>query len=659
MEKDKRKVEILIDEIDIENFRGCKQETATFNGNDILISGRNKAGKSTIYEAYMWCIFRTCVSGTADNVQPRKQGIDGELGAIIHKLKTSVFVTLRINGEKYLFGRTLEENWSKPRGKEEEVLTGTTSEYYFNSREVPCGLATFKKHLDDICDLDIWYTCSNIDNFIRMKVNDRRDLLKSVSSCKSDYEIAENYPLVKKAFDEKKSIDEFKKEVSQSLTKVRNEYDSIPDQKNAQERLREVIDEEILNKEKQETEQAIKNIDDILQKNPQSDLFKTIQETNDTLIKYQSYLIKRQNEIKKSYDSRKEYLTNKVKDLENEKDLRINRIGVIKENVKTYNDTITDLESKIADAGRKWEEENQRVISVPERCDKCGNILTDEIKQKYFQEATNEKLLNLKRLEDFANENDKIIKQKQEIVKKANEEIIKKNNEIAKLTEDLKSVEQERDNLPNIVSLCAEDEECIKLGNSCLEYNDKLDTLKSQISTDNEDKTDELKAEKQAKQQRLEEINKELAKVDTNKRIDEEQAKLDDRAKVLVADMDVLEQKLKEINEFRKERINYIEKSVSSLFELTQFKMFEKNMTNDGEKDICTPYNNGVPYGEQNLGMQIAMGIDICNGIMKAIDCKFPLFIDNTESIFPLPAIIGQKILLKHIPDQSLFIQKL
>ncbi|MBR1775072.1 MAG: hypothetical protein IJ759_06055 [Bacteroidales bacterium] len=48
MDKEKRKVEILIDEIDIENFKGCKQEQHQFNGKNVLITGRNKAGKSTI-----------------------------------------------------------------------------------------------------------------------------------------------------------------------------------------------------------------------------------------------------------------------------------------------------------------------------------------------------------------------------------------------------------------------------------------------------------------------------------------------------------------------------------------------------------------------------------------------------------------------------------
>ena len=609
----------------------------------------------------MWCLFQKCVSGTADNVQPRQHSIDGELGEIIHKLKTSVFVTLQINGENYLFGRTLEENWSKPRGKEEEVLTGTTSEYYFNSREVPCGLATFKKHLADIYDIDIWYTCSNIDNFIRMKVNDRRDLLKSVSSCKSDYVIAENYPLVKKAFDEKKSIDEFKKEVSQSFTKAKNEYDSIPEQKNAQEKLREVVDEDALNKEKQETEQAIKNIDDILHQNANSDLFKNIQEEQNKVLQYQSYLQRRQDEIKKSFDKRRDSINNKIRDIQCEIDMRINRISVIKTNLTTYKDTVADLENKIKDIGQRWEEENQRVINIPERCDKCGNILTDEIKQKYLQEATNEKLLNLKKMEDKANEYDATIKQHQAIITKANEEINKKNIEIAKLNDDKANAENELKQLPDIVTLCAEDEECYKISTALDKHSETLDNLKAQVSTDSdgEDKAEKLKADKQQKQQRLEEINKELAKVDTNKRIDDEQAKLDDRAKVLVADMDVLEQKLKEINDFKKERINYIENSVSSLFNLCQFKMFEKNMTNDGEKDICTPYNNGVPIDEQNLAMKIAMKIDICTGIMKAIDCKFPLFIDNTESIYPLPTVECQKILLKHVPDQSLFISKI
>ena len=659
MNKQIGNVEVLVDRIEVENFKGLKKEDYSFDGDNVLISGKNKSGKSTIYEAYLWCLFQKCASGTADNVQPRQNAEDGELGEVIHKLKTSVFVTLIVNGEKQVFGRTLEENWSKPRGKDEELLSGTTSEYYFNSKEVPCGLTTFKKHLNEIYNIDIWYVCSNIDNFIRMKVNERRDLLKSVSECKSDVEIAERYPLVKRAFEEKKNIDEFKKEVSQSLTKARNEYDSIPEQKNAQEKLRVTIDEESLNKEREEVEQSIKNIDDILQQNANSEVFKQVQEKQKLLLQLQSYLQRRQDEIKKDYDKRKANINSKIKDLQEEIDGKFGRIKPYKDEIDYNKHLIMVFEKNIKEIGNKWDEENQRQIEVPDTCDKCGSVLTDEIRQKYLDSATKEKKGALQRMEQEATEYDTKIRESQNIIDNANKSIEKLNKEINTLNEQVKQSDEQIKGLPDIVSLCAEDEECTKLSNSLMKTNDELDQLKKQISTDNDIKVEELKIEKSNKQQRLADILRELAKVDVNKHIDIEQQNLDNHAKELIKDMDVLEQKMKQINDFKKERINYIEKSVSSLFNLCQFKMFEKNLTNDGEKDICTPYCNGVPIEEQNLATKIAMKIDICNGLMRAIECKFPLFIDNSESISPLPQIDCQRVVLKHIPDQSLFINKI
>lgn len=639
--------EIKILSIDIENFKGIKSEHYDFEGKNVLISGRNKSGKTSIYEAYMWCIFRTAVSGTNENVQPR-QNIDGELGEIVHKIKTRVFVKLLVDDMSIILGRTLEENWNK------DAITGTTSEYFFNSETVPCGLATYKKHLQDIYDIQVWNTCSNIDNFMRLKVADRRDFLKSISSCKSDEEIAEKYPKVLQALKDKKTIEEFRLECTRGLNKAKAEYDTIPDQQQAMERLRVEVDEEALNKEKDQLELEIKGIDDILQQNAESEVFGQMKDIQNKIMQYQSYVRARQDTLNNGLSKTRDTIKKQIMNCENKSDKAFDRIRVIKENIERYNQDNVNLEKKIKEQESQWLKVDAQQIVVPERCDKCGAPLKEDVVATYIAEANKQKAEQLKAIESNAVELDNRIKENEAIINKADKEIVKINAEIKLLNDALEDYKKALENVPDIVAVCNEDEEYKDLVVKCEKYVEELAELKGKV---NEDNQGQLREDKKSKMARLEMVNKELGKTATNDKIDEQLKALEERGKEIVEIMDKYENNLVEIVNFKKERIDYIEKSVSDLFTLCRFRMFEKNLSNDGEKELCTPYNEAVPIDEQNLATKMAMKIDICNGIMKAVDCKFPLFIDNTESIHPLPTIDCQTIILKHVPEQDLEIQ--
>lgn len=648
--------QITLKEIEIENFKGVKHAFYDFKDKSVIISGKNKSGKTTIYEAYLWCLFRKLASGIEDNILPRRETTES-IGDVVHKVKAKVFVVLTVNGVEQIFGRTLEEKWTKPRGKQEEILIGTNSEYYFNSKEVPCGLSQFKKHLEEICNVDIWYTCSNIDNFMRMNVNDRRTLLKNVSSCKNDEEIALDYPYVLQSLKNKKTIDEIKKEISVSLTKTKTEYESIPDQKDAQEKLRVNVDIAIIKKNKSTIEQELRELDDILQQNANSELFKMQQAKNEELLKYQTALSCRQNELSNNLINKKQDYEFVIKKIEREIDKIQSEIYLLQNTNEEYRKKITLKKKEISELGGKWEVENSTQILIPEKCDKCGAVLNDVVQQEYLQRAVDEKQKKLKKYERDA----EIIRDSISEIewRLANNDTMITDKELKNthLKTEIKNKKNELENLPDIVTICANDSECIKLSDLCDKTLKEIESLKENVNIDEKKEREHLKLKRIEKQAMLEECIKQLASIEINKRVDEEQLKLDEKARNLIANMDILENRLKEVNEFKKTRIAYIEDSVSSLFNICQFKMFEKNVTNDGEKDICTPYANGVPIEEQNLATKIAMKIDICNGLMKAIGYNLPLFIDNTESISPLPEFFGQTIALQHIPNQELTIQ--
>lgn len=87
---------------------------------------------------------------------------------------------------------------------------------------------------------------------------------------------------------------------------------------------------------------------------------------------------------------------------------------------------------------------------------------------------------------------------------------------------------------------------------------------------------------------------------------------------------------------------------------MVHWKMYEPNLTNDGEKEICQAIINGVPYEQQNTATRVNAGIDICNGFAQAYGVSVPLFIDNAESVTDTLPTNGQSIKLTVVAGSEL-----
>ena len=151
---------------------------------------------------------------------------------------------------------------------------------------------------------------------------------------------------------------------------------------------------------------------------------------------------------------------------------------------------------------------------------------------------------------------------------------------------------------------------------------------------------------------------KRLAGRDTNARIDAERKRLEDEQRDLANLIADYEGREAQIQAFRKAKITAVEEGVSSLFTMVHWKMYEPNLTNDGEKEICQAIINGVPYEQQNTATRVNAGIDICNGFAQAYGVSAPLFIDNAESVTDTLPTNGQSIKLTVVAGSELKICK-
>ena len=108
-------MKIEIKSMTLQNFKKVRSQKINFSHN-MVISGANKVGKTTIYDAYLWAIFGI-ISKKNATIQPLDIN-----NAVIHHLETSVTVVLNYNDEYDVkIQRILPEIW-KGNGKAKEKL---------------------------------------------------------------------------------------------------------------------------------------------------------------------------------------------------------------------------------------------------------------------------------------------------------------------------------------------------------------------------------------------------------------------------------------------------------------------------------------------------------------------------------------------------------
>lgn len=108
------------------NFKGVLGERVVeFSPTVTKVYGANRTGKTTIADAFRWCLFGKNTEGKADFGIKTKDA----QGNVIPELEHEVTVLLDVDGQETTITRTFVEKWSKPRGVAEKQLTGHTTTY--------------------------------------------------------------------------------------------------------------------------------------------------------------------------------------------------------------------------------------------------------------------------------------------------------------------------------------------------------------------------------------------------------------------------------------------------------------------------------------------------------------------------------------------------
>ena len=630
----------------LQNFKNIRTLDIEFGTHTTTVSGTNEQGKSTVYDAYLWCLFGITTRKN-DCVQPT--GADNQ---IIHKIDTEVSVVLLVDGNEVTLRRRLTEKW-KAEGTDGEKFISAPMERYYN--DVPCSKAEFESKLNAIYALDSWLMLSNIKTFMQQKMEDRRRILASITGDVDTAALLAQFPLVKKGIDEGKTIEELQKQTLSTKKRAQKEIDSIPNQIAAQDKLRVETDFAALHAQKDELEAQIADLDKLLQAD--STELEADKRNRAELQQLEATLAQQRKKWQDEHFGRLQQLRIAAMNAKEAVQTAERQQQKNKQGYDALCKKLADLQTQFEQKKQEWLAKNNEEFSYTPAtvCECCGQPLSAEAQQRMYDKAATsfntDKADALQRLYNECGQ----LKAQIDVIKKqmqqyesetqaADVQLVNSRKEEAAATQSATGIEEALTVDENSDVQATQGK--IKLLQAAMQKPEMSATDK-----ENSDKRELLKAQRDA-------VVRQLAGEQTNANIDKEKERLNAEAQKqsqIVADCNAV---LEQLRKYNRLVLDATESKLNVFFQLARWKFAEQNKTNDEEQQVCTAVYGGIEYDRLNNAGQVNVGVDICEGIKKASNVELPLFVDNVESVEKLLDTQSQIIKLRFVPGAQLTVEK-
>ena len=628
-------MDIRIKKIKITNFKGIRSFEACFDGDVTEFRGDNATGKTTLMDAFTWCLYGKDSYGRSDS-NFRLKTLDAD-NRVIYHLPHEVEVTLFVDCDDVVLRRSYTENWRKRRGHRSEELAGHIVERYWNN--VPMTEKEYCAKIDEICSEDVFQMVTNPTHFLSLPKKDQRVFLLNMAGDVDYMDIAAEREEFRGLAAEMsgKTIEEFGKEIGAKIKRIKGELESIPSRIDERQRSNpEPRDWSEIERRASDTEARIKGIDAKI-----GDAQSAYDGQNGEkqamyaeLSKIDADIAKRSNELQSAvmdgyYRDKSEYerLLRECEDVKRSKSQSESRLSQLGNDIRRFDERRDEL---IAE----WKEIKSRKFVVKDYsefvCPTCKRPLergdidakVAEMEHNFYEEVT--MLLERNKQSGVRNNDDK---------SNALSAIDALKKDIAGYEKSLADIVSKLEH-GNPVKPSADtgaDAKIVSLRAKRDELQARIDATK--VSLPN---LDSLKWERESLLAELQTLRDLLKDRDTisanNKRIME----LSEQQRAMNNEIAELEGMQFKIAELKHALVDKVEEKINSLFSIVKFKMYEE-LLNGGEAETCEALVNGVPYSTNlNTAARINAGIDIINAISKHYCAYAPIWVDNRESITEL-----------------------
>lgn len=588
-------------ELRLTDFEGQKSFAIGLFGRSCIVSGENETGKSTLNNAFLWCMFGKDINGKM--LDPKPKTLEGV--RILGTEPTVECVIETDTGIKDTLTRKMKEVWKGKKG-EDKTYEGDEGVYEIN------GVDVKKKDFDArvleiVGDLSVFRLIVDPDSFLslRMKWEERRAILEKLMGetkiesvlSSSEIELLDGRP-IKEAVDIAKSaLRKCKDRIAEIPAVITGLVKNMPQTRETKEKL--VSELETVNKQIETEAEKLKS--------PVADKLKGLEKRKNTL----------------AYDAETAHakavreLSDKISEKSRKQDSLNKKNIYTKRDIESREQNVFNWKLHITAAKQEYEKLQQETFGgqfcpiTNQKCDSLPEFLLDEIEKKFNDNLAEKKkeliaqakiykqnlalaekdfaqeefvlICDEKELEVITNELTELLKQKSELVYIPNPEIAKIDAEIKSLSE-------------------------------------------SDVSTADPAVLNGLKGIKKELEQ---EISNHTAC--ENNRAGIKNLENEEREKNELKN--ALEKSLFQKETLQRKWNDEIETKANKLFSLIKWKL--SDYQKDGEiRDICECSIDGINYnGTMNTGNRINACVDASNTFSKFFGKQFPLFIDNAEAV--------------------------
>lgn len=643
------------------NFRGHKDLTVQFS-ELTTISGDNRLGKSTVFDAFVWLLF-----GKDQFDRPNHEITPIVNGKRLEKVDSEVSATVIVDGREMSLKRVLHQKWVRKRGTAEEVFDGTETLFFWD--EVPLKAGEYKARVDLLIEETIFKLITNPSTFIGLHWTKQREFLFNIAGTITDQQIAESNPNFKLLLEaiNGKSFVEFKKELSARKRKLNDELDTIAPKIDQTTRLMpEAKDWTALEKELGEVEASITSVDVQI-----SDRSKAIRgqyeeiqgkqkDINDLKTKQRDLVNMKETEAHqeafKSNQNRSE-ISNLVETAFRKFKTSENDREDARRGLETLNTKAKNLNADIEALREKWTAENEREYKVQVDCLVCpvfGSVCGDldaqvkhsEDKKKAEKAFFDTKEKNLEVInQEGSKKADELgfitgrIKDGEKYLKEASEKVTALEKEYQDLFKQLetmavaKPVQIIASELPYWQEL---DKQIKEIEATITEVapvdNTELNNRKAELIT----KRDQLKKQLSSRETIIS-FNQEIEKLKVSASEIAQQISDAEKTEYLIQKFDTI-------------KIEEAAKRINGLFTIVNFQLFDitiealARLENDKAKGVFIDLNNyytpcciatnklGIPISATNTAERINAGLDIIATLSAFYNVSAPIFCDQAES---------------------------
>lgn len=633
--------QILLRRIELTNFKGIAHRIEKFANGENFINGINGSGKTSIFDAFVWCLFGKDSQGQSE--EKAKIKMLGKDGKPLMHTDNSVEIVLDVDGTELILRRTYKEKWRKPSGQAEQVYDGQKTEFSWNGNE-KISATEYKKRVNDLLDEGLFKLITDPLYFASLDVKERRNIVLAMAGEVPD-DVIRSSSVELKDFDPSDDIEE-KRDVAMStknrLVKDRDNYPARIDEQmqlitRKEQELSDMIlpNKDELNAERLSKYDAIKAIDDKLTNASKlvNEVARANKERLDMLREAESYKAKKQREADASvekYNKANRELLQRIEQLQAD-------ITGLDYRIENGNKTLDGEKARlkeIQNAIDKIYEEPIPDLEIITFCPMCNRPLdTSDIELKKEKMSENWMSDQKNRINSLTDKGNQIF-ESAKTYKGALDDLYKQRKDKCKELDSLKT--QVKDDLPYVQIDFSTDEV----------YLEMISAIPDEVLEDEEiaHQSEALNAEKVRHNERIREIDLQL-----NMYITADILKGD--IKNARARIEALETERLKVNQgiadqekiiylcdlWLKKKVNLLNEAVSSKFGFVKFKMF--NYTQEGNaRPTCEITVDGVDYTALNTASKMNAGLDIINALIDHYDVKAPIFIDNRESVTNIKA---------------------